>query len=146
MCGCGIGTADGSPTDVRGDKHGGRRYCYGPLTRVHSPGIWVDRGCEGAELSRYTVHDGTRRMRVGLEPRADRNDGLVALASIVSKTIRELWMDIFNGYWCDRVPGLKRTAGYRTDAKRFRRRIEEVAADQKCEPCDLVAGEVRTRT
>ena len=39
-------------------------------------------------------------------PRADQGDGLVALASIVSKTVRELWMDVFNAYWCRRIPGL----------------------------------------
>jgi hypothetical protein len=127
------GTSDDFDTDVRGDKHGGRHYYYGPLTRSF-PGTWIDRGCEGAELSRYTVRDGTRRMHIRLEPRADRNDGLVALASIISKTIRELWMDVFNGYWCERVPGLKRTQGYHTDARRFRTAIEEVAADQKCDP------------
>ena len=32
-------------------------------------------------------------------PRADQTNGLVALASIVSKTVRELWMDVFNAYW-----------------------------------------------
>ncbi len=124
---------DGSPTEVRGDKHGGRHYYYGPLTQSF-PGLWVDRGCEGPDLSRYTIRDGARRMHIGLEPRADQNDGLVALASIVSKTIREFWMDVFNDYWCDRVPGLKRTAGYHTDAKRFREDIEGAAAAENCDP------------
>ena len=73
-------------------------------------------------------------MNIRLEPRADQNDGLVALASIVSKTIRELWMDVFNDYWCGRVPGLKRTAGYHTDAKRFRVDIEGAAAAEACDP------------
>ena len=45
-------------------------------------------------------------------PRADPTDGLVALASIVSKTVRELWMDVFNAYWLARMPGLRPTAGY----------------------------------
>jgi ribonuclease HII len=73
-------------------------------------------------------------MHIRLEPRADQNDGLVALASIVSKTIRELWMDVFNNYWCNRVPGLKRTQGYHTDAKRFRMAIEAAAAAGKRDP------------
>ena len=49
-------------------------------------------------------------------PRADQCDGLVALASIVSKTVRELWMDVFNEYWRGRIPGLRPTAGYPSDA------------------------------
>jgi hypothetical protein len=126
-------TLDGVRTEVVGDKHGGRHYYYAPLTRTF-PGSWIDRGCEGPEASRYTVREAARRMHISLEPRADQNDGLVALASIVSKTIRELWMDVFNDYWCDRMPGLKRTAGYHTDAKRFRTEIEAAAAAEKCDP------------
>jgi hypothetical protein len=125
--------ADGALTLVLGDKHGGRHYYYGPLTRSF-PETWIDRGPEGPDLSRYTLRDQTRRVEVSLAPRADQNDGLVALASIVSKTIRELWMDVFNGYWCARVPGLRPTAGYPNDAKRFRTAIEAVAAEQKCDP------------
>jgi hypothetical protein len=126
-------TADGSGTRVVGDKHGGRHYYYGPLTQSF-PEIWIDRGCEGPELSRYTLRDRSRRMEVNLLPRADANDGLVALASIVSKTIREFWMDIFNGYWCGRVPGLRPSAGYPNDSKRFRGAIETAAAAQNCDP------------
>ena len=126
-------TNGGSPTHVCGDKHGGRHYYYGPLVQSF-PGTWIDRGIEGAEQSRYAVRDGARQMHICLEPRADQNDGLVALASIVSKTIRELWMDVFNAYWSERVPGLKRTAGYHTDAKRFRMEIEGAAAAEKCDP------------
>ena len=126
-------TTDGVRTEVVGDKHGGRHYYYAPLTRTF-PGSWIDRGCEGPEASRYTVREAARRMHISLEPRADQNDGLVALASIVSKTIRELWMDVFNDYWCDRMPGLKRTAGYHTDAKRFRTEIEAAAAAEKRDP------------
>jgi hypothetical protein len=73
-------------------------------------------------------------MEIKLLPRADATDGLVALASIVSKTIRELWMDVFNGYWCGRVPGLQPTAGYPNDSKRFRDAIEPTAQIQQCDP------------
>jgi hypothetical protein len=126
-------TALDSTTRVVGDKHGGRHYYYGPLTQSF-PETWIDRGCEGPELSRYTLRDGSRRMELRLLPRADANDGLVALASIVSKTIREFWMDIFNGYWCGCVPGLRPSAGYPNDSKRFREAIETAATAQQCDP------------
>jgi hypothetical protein len=126
-------TIEGSSTRVVGDKHGGRHYYYGSLTQSF-PDTWVDRGCEGPELSRYTLRDQSRRMEVRLMPRADANDGLVALASIVSKTIREFWMDIFNDYWCGRVPGLLPSAGYPNDSKRFRDAIETAAAELNCDP------------
>jgi len=123
----------GVPTFVRGDKHGGRHYYFQRLTQSF-PDAWIDRGPEGPDLSRYTMRHQGRNLELSLVPRADSTDGLVALASIVSKTVRELWMDAFNAYWCVRVPGLRPTAGYPVDAMRFRRAIEEAAAAQQCDP------------
>ncbi len=118
---------DGALTQVLGDKHGGRHY-YLPELSQSFPDVWIDRGPEGAKLSRYTLRDRRRRLELSLMPRADKNDGLVALASIVSKTIRELWMDAFNAFWLARVPGLRPTAGYPEDAMRFKAAIEAAAA------------------
>ena len=80
------------------DKHGGRHYYLEPLVRGLSRCLDRPRS-EGPELSRYTLRSPGRRLELSLSPRADATDGLVALASIVSKTIRELWMDVFNAYW-----------------------------------------------
>ncbi len=66
-------------------------------------------------------------MTLRLAPRADARDGFVALASIVSKTLREEWMDVFNAFWASHVPGLRPTAGYPVDAARFRRAVEPSA-------------------
>jgi hypothetical protein len=118
--------ADGRATFVKGDKHGGRHYYLKPLSEAF-PEAWIDRGPESPELSRYTIRDRIRRLELTLMPRADQCDGLVALASIVSKTVRELWMDVFNLYWRERIPGLRPTAGYPLDAGRFRQAIEHVA-------------------
>lgn len=124
---------DGAATFVTGDKHGGRHYYLEPLSRAF-PDAWIDRGPERPESSRYTIRDGTRRLELTLIPKADRTDGLVALASIVSKAVRELWMDGFNAYWCARVPGLRPTAGYPVDARRFRLAIEAAATAEGCDP------------
>ena len=43
----------------------------------------------------------------------------VALASVYSKYLRELCMRAFNSYWSREIPGLRPTAGYYTDAKRW---------------------------
>jgi hypothetical protein len=118
--------ADGRVTFVTGDKHGGRHYYLQPLSQAF-PDAWIDRGPEGPDLSRYTIRSGGRRVELALMPRADQCDGLVALASIVSKTVRELWMDVFNEYWRGRIPGLRPTAGYPLDAARFRQAIEPLA-------------------
>jgi hypothetical protein len=50
----------------------------------------------------------------------------VSLASMYSKYVRELFMKLFNQYWCELVPGLKPTAGYGRDARRFLRDVEPV--------------------
>lgn len=115
--------ADGMTTSVCGDKHGGRHFYLEPLLDVF-PDVWIDRGIEGPELSRYTVRGLGRRLELSLRPRADANDGLVALASIVSKTVREFWMDVFNAHWTARIPELRPTAGYPNDSARFREAIE----------------------
>jgi hypothetical protein len=122
-------TPEGVTTRARGDKHGGRHFYYGPLTSAF-PDAWIDRGDEGPGLSRYTVRLGPRRLELSLQPRADAADGLVALASVVSKAVREHWMDAFNAYWAARLPGLKPTAGYPNDAVRFRARIEPLCAER----------------
>ncbi len=115
------------PTLVRSDKHGGRHFYLGPLAEA-LPDAWIDRGDEGPDLSRYVVRDRERCLTLEFRPRADAADGLVALASIAAKGLRESWMDHFNSYWKRRVPGLRATAGYPVDAARFRLAIESVAA------------------
>jgi hypothetical protein len=115
--------ADGAETCVRGDKHGGRHFYYDLLVGSF-PDAWVDRGPEGPQRSGYTIRTAGRRLDLELCPRADAGDGLVALASLVSKAVRERWMGVFNAHWCARIPGLRPTAGYPGDAARFRAAIE----------------------
>src|SRR5205823_4038269 len=114
---------DGVATQVRCDKHGGRHFYLEALLDL-LPDVWIDRGPEGPELSRYTVRGEGRRLELSLAPRADSSDGLVALASIVSKAVREAWMDAFNAHWTARIADLRPTAGYPLDATRFRQAIE----------------------
>jgi hypothetical protein len=124
--------ADGRNTTIKSDKHGGRHYYLEPLMEA-IPDIWIDRGPEGPELSEYKLRGPGRSVSLRLSPRADGCDGLVALASIVSKTIREVWMDVFNAFWVSRLDGLRPTAGYPVDAARFRRQIEPLARSQGLE-------------
>jgi hypothetical protein len=125
---------DDGATHVCSDKHGGRHFYLEPLVEAF-PDAWIDRGPEGPALSRYTLRGAGRRLDLSLVPRADAGDGLVALASIVSKTVRELWMDVFNAHWTSRIPGLRPTAGYPTDAARFRAAIEPDCRARGLEPC-----------
>lgn len=114
---------DGMETLVRSDKHGGRHF-YQPQLVDTFPEAWIDRGPEGPSLSRYMLRSEGRRLGLDLVPRADAEDGLVALASIISKLLREYWMIGFNAYWANIFPGIRPTAGYPLDAARFRLEIE----------------------
>lgn len=121
---------------LRGDKHGGRHF-YGDLLEAAFPGAKVERGAEGPDLSHYQVIEPAHpRLTLSLVPRADADDGLVALASIVSKTVREHWMDAFNAHWQARIPGLRATAGYPVDAARFRKAIEAGCEARGLKPAD----------
>jgi len=105
---------------VRVDKHGGRNR-YGLLLHQTFFGARVRTLAEGAQESLYTVADGPRRMTIGFYEGGDARHLPVALASIYSKYLRELLMHPFNAWWCERVPGLKPTAGYAADGRRFLR-------------------------
>ena len=122
------------PIAVRGDKHGGRHFYAEPL-RAAFPAAEVIPGLEGPDLSSYRlVGPGWAPLTIELVPRADGDDGLVALASIVSKALREHWMDAFNKHWVDQILGLKPTAGYPVDALRFRRAIEPLCLARGLDP------------
>jgi ribonuclease HII len=107
------------------DKQGGRnaylmqvQQAVGGLVRVLA---------EGDECSRYEAVREDRTVRVTFEPRADSGNLCVALASMVSKYLRELFMGELNAFWKSHVPDLEPTAGYPGDAGRFLEAILPVA-------------------
>lgn len=57
----------------------------------------------------------------------------IAVAGIISKYIRELLMMGLNQYWSQRVPSLKPTAGYYTDAQRF---LADIESARSANPID----------
>jgi hypothetical protein len=107
------------------DKHGGRNHYSALLQPAFDDGMVIAH-LEGAERSVYDVLGLTRVIRMTFEPRADMNHFCVALASMVSKYLRELFMREFNQFWQQKVPGLKPTAGYPGDARRFWTEIADV--------------------
>ena len=108
----------GEPVLVQVDQLGGRRF-YAPLLQAAFPDCWVVAEAEGADESRYRVEAAGREVRVVVRPRADAEGVSVALASMLAKYLREVCMRQFNRFWAQHVPGLKPTAGYPTDARRF---------------------------
>lgn len=103
------------PALVACDRLGGRTQYAGLLERaLHAPPEIVE---ESHALSSYRAAN----LRVHFQPEAETRHLPVALASMTAKLVRELAMIRFNAYWCARMPELKPTAGYTTDARRWLR-------------------------
>jgi hypothetical protein len=111
---------DPGPAVVIADKHGGRNY-YGDLLVESLDGRMVC--CRGESRSSSIYRVGGTEIR--FEAKAERHFP-VAVASMVSKYVRELTMELFNRFWRSHLPELKPTHGYPTDSRRFRRDVAEV--------------------
>ncbi len=114
----GLRASTEGPLSITCDKHGGRSR-YLPLVGAAFPMCSLDVDHEGAASSAYRVK--TRRGPVRIEFCTGGEDHSlpVALASMHCKYLRELFMDQFNAWFQERMPGLKKTAGYAVDANRF---------------------------
>lgn len=101
------------------DKHGGRNR-YDTFLEEVVDGQMIFRVQESRSCSRYRIGN----TEIWFQTRAEQHLP-VALASMVAKYVRELSMELFNNFWCQRVPDLRPTRGYPVDAKRFRAEIAE---------------------
>jgi hypothetical protein len=125
------------------DKHGGRNH-YLPLLLESFSGVDGDgaaaaetalpagepllgnemievRG-EGAQRSVYRFGPAARRVEICFQAKAESHLP-TALASMASKYLRELAMHALNIFWARHMPGLRPTAGYPEDARRFKAAI-----------------------
>ncbi len=100
------------------DKHGGRNS-YGAMLQEAFAEGWVRPVAEGMESSVYEIQNLDRPARVKFCPRADSGHFEVALASMISKYVREALMAEFNEFWKQHIPDLAPTAGYPGDSERF---------------------------
>jgi hypothetical protein len=105
------------------DRLGGRKS-YAPLLRGLFPDGQVSVLGEGAAESSYRITGEGRAMRVSVQVKGEQRHLPVALASMVSKYVRELLMQRFRGYWQAHAPGVRPTSGYYGDGRRFLREVE----------------------
>jgi len=110
------------------DKQGGRNF-YAAMIQSAFPDGWVIVQHESADESRYRVDGLDRPITLCFRPRAESASMPVALASMFSKYLREVFMHQFNQFWLTQVPGLEPTAGYPGDAARFMDAIRSKAAE-----------------
>ena len=105
------------------DKLGGRNFYAGMLQEAF-PNGWIVPEKESALESRYRIELLDRPVTVIFRPRADGDSVAVALASMLCKYLREVFMRQFNRFWARHVPGIAPTAGYPSDARRFFEQIK----------------------
>ncbi|MFI5402652.1 MAG: hypothetical protein ACHQ1G_06920 [Planctomycetota bacterium] len=113
------------------DKHGGRnRYAGLLLAELGPSSILTER--ETAARSAYRLALGGRTVRIRFDRAADATDRAAALASMAAKYTRELFMEGLNGFFVTRVAGLRPTAGYYEDGRRFLGEVRGVLKDLGC--------------
>lgn len=104
------------------DRQSGRAD-YTDLIRAAAPEATITDAVITPGLSRYQLAspDHAGDIAVRFQTEAERHHLPVALASMAAKLVREIAMLRFNRYWSLRMPELKPTAGYVTDARRWLR-------------------------
>lgn len=112
---------DGQAVFVCCDKHGGRQR-YADFLQEAFPEYLVEICGESRSYSLYRWGPSTRRVECRFLEKAERLLP-IALASMISKYLRELAMLPFNAFWRRHIPDLRPTAGYPDDARRFRTEI-----------------------
>lgn len=119
------------------DKHGGRnRYAGLLLAELGPSSIVTER--ETAARSAYRLALGGRAVRIRFDRAADATDRACALASMAAKYTRELFMEGLNGFFAHRVAGLKPTAGYYEDGRRFLEEVRGVLRELGCPETSFV--------
>lgn len=99
-------------------KHGGRAFYLRGIQTLISPTVMVVE--ETRTRSAYEIPGASIEFLMDAEERHE----LVALASMIGKYVRECAMKLFNDWWARHHEGLRRTAGYGRDGRRFYREIE----------------------
>lgn len=107
------------------DRQGGRAR-YGSLLRLMFPdrALEVTRECERHSEYRLSATSAGHVVRLVFCEKAEGQCLPVALASMLSKYLREALMERLNRWWQAHLPELAPTAGYYTDGKRFLRDIQ----------------------
>lgn len=118
------------------DKHGGRNN-YAALLQHALPDAMIVAEEESAARSTYNALGLEREIRFTIQPRADAAHFCVALASMLSKYLREALMGEFNQFWQRHVAELKPTAGYPTDAARFLEAVRPAMRQLGIDECQL---------
>ena len=124
-----VRSAGAEPVRLYIDRLGGRMHYREVLTTAgFGEDLHIVEETETSSVYRFTKQN--RRHEIRFVTGADARHMPVSLASIYSKYLRETFMKAFNEFFTALQPGLKPTAGYYTDAKRWLADAEEMLARQ----------------
>ncbi len=118
----------GGPVRVVCDRQSGRLDYENIVARAF-PGEPVALDARTDRASRYLVRDG--RVALHFETEAEDRHLPVALASMAAKLVRELMMARFNRFFAARCPGVRPTAGYVLDARRWLEETRDALTDDQ---------------
>lgn len=125
------------PLGVWIDRQGGRVGYRRPLmTAFQDARLEVLE--ESPDRSGYRLNRRPAPLVVRFVKQGEKHHLAIALASIFSKYVRELFMICFNRYWCSQVAGLRPTAGYYEDGQRFLADIKDAEACRQVDRVMLV--------
>lgn len=100
------------------DRHGGREH-YGHLLRLMFPEWSLQIISERDGAAAYVLERQRQQVHLHFRERAESQCLPVAMASMLSKYLREAMMRRFNAWWRGLLPELAPTAGYYNDGVRF---------------------------
>lgn len=100
------------------DRQGGRAH-YRAWLQDCFPDASIRILGETESISRYRLDDAEGGFVIGFETGSEERHLPIALASMTAKYLRELAMIRMNRFFAAQVPGLKPTAGYVQDGRRF---------------------------
>ncbi len=119
------------------DRQGGRTH-YGPPLMTALDLRHINILQESEEASIYQIERNRTTMELAFRTYGEENSLPCALASVISKYMREVFMVAFNRYWGEASPGVKPTAGYYQDGRRFLSEIDPVIASRGIDRTMLV--------
>ena len=111
---------------------------YQPLLEAKFHGADITAAAETPDISRYRVTREEKSLHIGFETQADARHLPVALASMAAKTVRELLMNRLNAFFAQHQPGLKPTAGYVQDGRRWVSEIGDLPERLRIPRADLI--------
>ena len=119
------------------DRQGGRTHYLRDLMTAY-PDAQVQILEESDLLSQYRIDHNGSLIKVSFAVEAESAHLPVALASMIAKYVRELFMIRLNRYFQTLIPELRATAGYTEDARRYLADIEGLISQRGIERRTLI--------